>query len=126
MKIISFSELAPANSAEEFQLLCKTSPDWLVKTRQDVEMLQASSENPWKSVPIEAFRDFVDNLEFKNGGLAHSHYSSLEPHMNVREFLNMWSYFGISRQLFLMEADKKCDSPGTCKYCNGCSCTSNC
>lgn len=126
MKIIGFNELKAASSAEEFQTLCQASPDWMAKSQQDVEELYASSQNPWKNVPIEIFREFVEGLEFKNGGLAHSQYSSLENYMSFRDFLDMWSYFGISRQLFLMEADKKCQSQGTCVYCNGCSCTSNC
>ena len=126
MKVLSYAELSPASSKETFQALCKSPEDWFVRSKADVEQLAATPHSPWKNVPKEAIHQFIEKLEFKNGGLAHSNYSSLEAHMSFKEFMNMWAHFGINRELFLMDADKKCDSPGTCSYCNGCSCTSNC
>lgn len=120
------SELQPADSKSAFQAMCKSPPSWMITSMADAQQLAASEHSPWKGVPKEALAEFIGSLEFKRGGLAHSRYSSLEPHMDVRAFLSMWSYFGIGRQLFIEEADKKCESPGTCAYCNGCSCTSNC
>src|SRR5438045_1789528 len=111
MNILSFPELNPANTSEAFQKLCKTSTEWIIRSNADVEALIGSQQNPWKNVPLDALKTFVNSLEFKNGGLAHSKYSSLEDYMNVRDFFNMWAYFGIGRELFIQEADKKCESP---------------
>ena len=126
MQLLSRSQFRPSSSPEAFRDLCASKEEWLVRSQVDATQLAESEYSPWRGVPKEAVKAFVQTLEFKNGGLAHCNYSSLEPHMTVKDFMTMWEHFGIGRELVMRWADKQCARPGTCTYCNGCVCTSNC
>lgn len=111
---------------EEFKALMATSDDWFVRNVNDFNEILASKINPLQGIPADAVEKFKKSLEFKNGGLAHSDYSSLVDHISYKNFVQLWKSFGISPILFDHYNNQICSGSHICDNKQWSTCSSNC
>ncbi|MFH0522303.1 hypothetical protein ACHBTE_34740 [Streptomyces sp. M41] len=100
-----------AKSEKEYAALLASDDDWFARTAENVERLRASRHHALSNLDHEDFREFLDSLAFRNGGMVAGSYKPLMS-LPLTQIFEVFESFGISRQLIAEEPTGRegCDS----------------
>jgi hypothetical protein len=108
MQIGSIDKSNLATTDDEFKELVKSDVDWIARAADDVSQLREAQYGPFGKLPEDDFREFVESLEFKGGGLSTGSYEPLTRSLKWTEVLEVFECFGMSRELFDDSRDERC------------------
>lgn len=123
MKIGPIDKSKLANTDQEYINLLYSDADWIARTADDVRQLRKDS--PFAKLPESDFQEFLNRLEFKNGGLAHGYYKPLMSSLTLTEIFEMFERFGMSPELFVRYRDMACNGD-FCEFAEGLFCSIAC
>lgn len=127
MKISEIDKSQLAKTGEEFRKLAATSPDWVVRSVDDLRQLRDSEQKTVLSrVPRTDFEAFVGSLKFGSGDvLASACYKPLMSTLSLGEIFEVFEHFGMHREYTLRTLEEICTGGG-CKFDFWSLCTSTC
>ena len=111
---IDHSKLAKTD--EEYLALVLSDDDSIARTPQDLKQLRDTGEGPLAKLSESDFREFVDGLEFKAGGVGGGSYKPLMRNLALTEVFEVFERFGMSRGYALETHDSKCIGGTNCEF----------
>lgn len=108
MRIDAIDRAKLARNGQEYLDLLLGDEDWIVRTPEDLTQLRAVGGDPLAKLSDEDFRDFVEGLEFKAGGVGGGSYAPLMSSLGLTEIFQVFERFGMSSEYALETHDAKC------------------
>jgi hypothetical protein len=105
-----------AKTDQEYLELILSDADWIVRTPDDLRALRDTGQDPLSKLPDNDFREFVDGLTFKAGGVGGGSYKPLMYSLALTEIYEVFERFGMSRQYALETHDSECIGGVRCEF----------
>ncbi len=99
-----------ANDDEEYLALLASDADWIVRSADDLEQRREIDGDPLSKLPEDDFREFVDCIEFKLGGVGGGSYRALMSSLTLSEIFEIFERFGMSREYAMANHEYACVS----------------
>ncbi|MER7477410.1 hypothetical protein ABTX60_07105 [Streptomyces sp. NPDC126510] len=114
-----------AKNEKEYADLLASDEDWFARTAEDVERLRVSRQHALSNLSYEDYKEFLDSLAFRNGGMVSAYYKPLMS-LPLTQIFEVFESFGLSRQFIAEEPTERegCDvhlecrdlAPGVCEF----------
>jgi len=114
-----------AKNDEEYLALLSSDADWIVRSADDLWQRRGIDGDPLAKLPEADFREFVESLEFKLGGVGGGSYKALMPSLTITEIFEIFERFGMSREYALENHEYECVN-GALKFSFWSFCSSTC
>jgi hypothetical protein len=123
MNIAPIDRSKLAKNGDEYLALIDSDADWIVRAPEDLGQLREPGDGPFAKLPEADFRAFVDELEFKRGGVAGGSYKPLMASLTLTEIYQVFERFGWDREYTLETHDAecvgtRCESTFTLRFCS--------
>ncbi|MFF5516692.1 hypothetical protein [Streptomyces coeruleorubidus] len=125
MKMTEIDRSRLAKNDKEYGDLLASDEDWFARTAEDVKRLRESRRSPLSNLSYEEFKEFLDSLAFRHGGMVSGSYKPLMS-LPLTQIFEVFEGFGISRQFLAEEPTERegCDvhlecrdlAPGVCEF----------
>lgn len=96
----------PASNMEEFDSLAASKPDWMVKSRIELDLFLTEKFKDKYDARIVG--EFIQSCMFTNDRLFHCYFKGIEELLSEEEFFEVFARLGIAEPLFNGMRDSKC------------------
>lgn len=125
MDLFALDKSKLARNAKEYRALVASDAKWIARTPDDVLQLRREKNNPLSEISEQAFKEFTDKLQFKNGGVCSGSYKPLATEIPLSRMFEVFERFGMERSYFLETHEAECMG-SQCKFSFWSFCTSSC
>lgn len=116
MKMEPIDQARLAKTGDEYLALLLSDADWIARTPDDLRALRATGQGPLAKLPENDFREFLEGLQFKAGGVGGGYYKPLMSSLALTEIYEVFERFGMSRGYALETHDSRCVGGTTCEF----------
>ena len=97
-----------AKNDEEYLALLSSDADWIIRSADDLQQRRGIDGDPLAKLSEEDFREFVDCLEFKAGGVGGGSYKALMSSLTLSEIFEIFERFGMSPEYAMANHEYEC------------------
>jgi hypothetical protein len=116
MRVDAGEDVRLARTGQEYLDLLLSDADWIVRSPEDLSQLRDMANGPLAKLPEDDFREFVEGLEWKAGGVGGGYYKPLMSTLALTEIYEVFERFGMDRGYALETHDSKCVGGTTCEF----------